>query len=488
MQKVPNRKPARRPLYFLALILFMGSILGGCKPGDPYAGRLARALFRTKVTCPEKIWTGFSDAQKNPIVFLNQSEQRAFILKFEDSEVISEINYQDLPIGVRKSTGTLGEFKLNGRRATYYDPSFDREFDEPESSSPFKKLVSLASLSHEFFHLDYQHHVWAGSLRELAFSQVREFPIDWRRQYLSYRLMTELKRYFKTGRGLEAAAYWRLQYQKIMSAEELAVVRRLDRKEGTATYAQILTTLISFEPEGCQISEQKIFEKIALHLDELFDPEVHLVTPFATDSYKIASLAGLILRRDQGRSWEELLWDNEISPIDILLNKVPVEIQQDDPALIEKAQSIVAELNQSHQAQVETFVNLASKNDEVFIKIPHRVSRVAGWAFSDIHVKPVSSPEINIILSSMRFSHYFTEVDYVKYDILDIGLNFANDPCYLRSNPKFEEQGFVLLLPPSVWKGPGQNLFFDDGNIQINLNPNLFTSTKDDEGRVWICL
>lgn len=314
---------------------------------DPFSF-YTTALNQAILTNPEKIWPqyGFTDLH----ILLVDKSNRASMLWHNG--VSSPRQFDSLPAPFVSNPWDSGEFE--GKKILSVIIGDDE--------SEHMKVLEL--LFHEAFHV-IEHKKWEHG--ESSETRGDQYPEKWRPRYYRRQVMRSLyKGFFHDNQiGLKQAVYWYQRY-KMEFPEEEKLLRCVDRLEGSAEYAGILSAALgsSGEKPTETVLSHQIKTQVAKKMSEKWDNFSYSQSMKEGESYAIGCLIGLIADRMKIDGWKQNIREGKTF-LQLLEKHIPPLQGADDEGLIGYLKPYYLQKNEE-MAEIINKIESAS----IFLAIP----------------------------------------------------------------------------------------------------------------------
>lgn len=311
---------------------------------------LADKLYLSQVTCPGVIWKGYSWRDLD-VVFVNTSGQLAYSWDTQSNQL------ESIPFLSLRHSEQHAAYTFN------YD-SYPKLKLIVRSDFGLQGWGSSYSFStHEGFHLQGQKG-WptvSGKYRSMAYP-INANPRYYRRM-LFERLVDSLTD--SSGRSQALAKYW---YDKWKYNYPYEFESSLERIEGTAEYAEIMSDIISLH--GCNFNLIDIVEDVSEMLRSLY-ADLSRGISLATESYPIGAATSFLLKLKKPNSdWQSRIAQGE-NPLEILFEDMNATNDQDNLSYLQEVQLAVDKLNTILSNSVDDDLSSYRNNKDVRLYLPY---------------------------------------------------------------------------------------------------------------------
>lgn len=421
---------------------------------------LNQKLKAAILSCPERVWPGFSLKSVN--LLLAADGHKSSVARLGQG-TISELKLSEVPQGAFESLYSFPVFDGATAGAFYFSS------EDQENYSYNLTDQALRLIIHESFHRFGQAN-WklAATAQRGTLYPMNGLPRLYRRM-----MFGRLNEYFSSGgkdlKGLAKAAFWNQQWKKDFPTDQ---ANALDQMEGTAKYVELVAAILT--EGGCGLTEKEIFNIL---IDE-FSGEYRsfLRVPFQAEfeGYDIGALAAFSLRFVRNkRGWEDRVAKGE-SPLDLILEGVDPMNDEIPLGLKIPMMKAAQEKNHRYAELLKPDIELAKSKDSVRL-VPSDTSFQAG-AFTSrgfFQLQEIQGVVAIALAAPVKFSERGWQLNVGPEKLLLSGA---------KANPCSGE--YFIVVPKS-------DLKLNTIGIEVNL-PGLKGSMPgamkiDSKGRQWFC-
>jgi hypothetical protein len=346
------------------------------------AQKVFSMISEPMVTCPEKVWPGFSWQENNlQVVLFSTKLQKARLWNHQAREGIEHdyANIPELALKKRWHIYTIGDLPAISFKT-------DDEHDDFE-------LVD--TLIHEAFHgLFQKSNAWKGDAEDADTRRGSFYPLQWEPRYQRYMLWFALNLAIKdpNSESRDKAAAWYSQWRTSFPVEADNIY---DRKEGAAQYVGTMAAAIGVL--GCSSS---VLERQSYLLEQfrmLKIPPKRGLYRLDDESYRLGISSGILLDSIGNTTWKQEVNDGSNSLKVLFREETSSHRPKDDPKIMRAYQYSYQEKNEEIGPLLNPLLSKLTRDRVDFIGLSLNATWDGGYDRKGFYILQEKSDAINMV-------------------------------------------------------------------------------------------